>query len=117
MSIKFIKTTLNAVVLSFAITSASQAAITVSSAPVQIQWTLLYPVVGGGDANIDISSPVGICRGFWLSPTSPAYKEAMAMVLLAKAKSKPVMVWLDESNTNPTSPTAKYCRLYAISVQ
>lgn len=112
-----LKSMLSAAVLSLALVSTSQAAITVSSSPVQIQWTLLYPDVGNGDVNVDISANVGICRGFWLSPTSPAYREAMAMVVLAKAKAKPVMVWVDESSTNPTSPGAKYCRLYAISVQ
>lgn len=108
MSIKSIAAGL---LITLGLAGASQAAVVLTPSPVQISWTLVY--ADASDFNIDISASPATCKGFTLSSNSPTFKETMALIMLAKAKSRPVMVWMDDAVKN----TSGYCKLFAISVQ
>ncbi len=57
---------------------------------------LTYLDHGQGDFTFRVSNPPAGCSGgFWISPTQPGFKSAVAFVLQARATGEPVLVGAD----------------------
>jgi hypothetical protein len=94
---------------------AATAAVAGHARPITVTGYFVYPEYGGGDVVVTLSEPVatGCEAGFWLRPSDPGFKAAMATIMMAYINKSPVRIWVLDDQVWPGS-AAKYCKLYTI---
>jgi hypothetical protein len=87
------------------------------SASVTVTKSYAYTSFGGGDFVFTTSAAAPGCgTGWYIKSTDPGFKSAVAAVLTAQAGGNYVLVYGDNSDLWPGSPSGQYCRVSAVGV-
>ena len=95
---------------------AATAAVAGHARQITVTGYFVYPEYGGGDVSVTVSEPVatGCEAGFWLRPSDPGFKAAMATIMMAYINKSPVRVWVLDDQIWQGSG-AKFCKLYTLN--
>ena len=77
-----------------------------------------YPEYGEGDVIFKINNPATICKGYWLSPSTPGFNANLSLVLSAYHSTADVRIWGHEEASNKwPGSTTHLCKLYSIKLE
>ena len=87
------------------------------SAQTTISELQAYPEYGNGDVIFKISVPSEICKGYWLSPSTPGFKANLSLLLSAFHTSTNVVVHgLSETGNKWSGSGTHFCKLYTVQL-
>jgi hypothetical protein len=87
------------------------------SAPVSISQTFSYASYGGGDFVFSTTQGATGCEsGWYVKASDPGYKSVVATVLAAQSGGSQVIVYGDNSDLWPGSPSGHFCRIQSVGI-
>lgn len=94
------------------------AAVVTPAAAVTVTQTYAYTAYDGGDFVFSTSDAATGCgSGWYIKPTDPGFKMAVAAVLTAQAGGNYIVVYGDNSDLWSGSPSGQYCRVQTIGIK
>jgi hypothetical protein len=96
---------------------AAAAIVSTAAASVTVTSTFAYTAFDGGDFIFSTSgSAPGCGNGWWISPSDPGFKSAVATVLAAQVSGSFVVVYGDNAALWSGSPSGRYCRVQTVGL-